>query len=270
MSGAETLVVAAGRVALVPAEVDAALLRDALEESVEAALGAAADAAWCVIVDGRGDDTRVLRRGAVPVSIVGEPEADPVSEYVEEAPHDTLLEVSDDDRTGPDPEEAPAGDHDGATITLAELRARRAAQVDPIPEGDHDGATLSIDQLRARRAAAPAVRLGRIRLSTGESFDVDRPIVIGRSPRATRVALDDAPQLVPVPSPQLDISRNHLEIRPDADAVVVTDLRTTNGTMLLREGADPVRLRGGERTVVVTGDVLDLGDGVTVEFEDVT
>jgi hypothetical protein len=76
------------------------------------------------------------------------------------------------------------------------------------------------------------------------------------------------PHLVAVDSPQQDISRNHLEIRPEAGACVVIDLHTTNGSTLLRPGADPVRLHPGEQTVVVSGDMVDIGDGVTVRFED--
>ena len=40
--------------------------------------------------------------------------------------------------------------------------------------------------------------------------------------------------------------------------------------MLLRSGSDPVRLHPGEGTVVVPGDILDVGDGITVAVEDVT
>jgi hypothetical protein len=49
---------------------------------------------------------------------------------------------------------------------------------------------------------------------------------------------------------------------------VVIDLHTTNGSTLLRTGSDPVRLHPGEQTVVVSGDTVDLGDGVTITFED--
>ena len=48
---------------------------------------------------------------------------------------------------------------------------------------------------------------------------------------------------------------------------MVIDLHTTNGSTLLRPGADPVRLHPGEHTLVLTGDVVDLGDGITVAFE---
>lgn len=145
------------------------------------------------------------------------------------------------------------GDHDGATISVAQARALREAVQSSVPP------------LAPPRGPAPA----RVRLSTGQTVQLDRTVVIGRRPRSTRVTGTDLPHLVAVDSPQQDISRSHLELRVEGDSVVATDLRTTNGTTLLRTGADPVRLHPGEGTVVVTGDVLDLGDGIIVTIEDV-
>ncbi|MBW9111616.1 FHA domain-containing protein, partial [Microbacterium ureisolvens] len=108
---------------------------------------------------------------------------------------------------------------------------------------------------------------GRVRVSTGQVLPLDRTIVIGRRPRSTRVSGTDLPHLVAVDSPQQDISRSHVELRVEGESIVATDLRTTNGTTLLRPGADPVRLHPGEGTVVIPGDVLDLGDGITVAIE---
>jgi hypothetical protein len=56
----------------------------------------------------------------------------------------------------------------------------------------------------------------------------------------------------------------------EGESIVATDLHTTNGTTLLRAGADPVRLHPGEGTVVVPGDILDLGDGITVVVEGIS
>lgn len=155
-----------------------------------------------------------------------------------------------------------------------------AAAVDPAVAGDHDGATISSAEARAlRRDApvspeAPTVALpvvggtGRIRVSTGQVVTLDRTVIIGRRPRSTRASGANLPHLIAVESPQQDISRSHLEVRPEGDTVVVIDLHTTNGSTLLRSGADPVRLHPGEQTIVLSGDVVDLGDGVTVAFED--
>ena len=119
-------------------------------------------------------------------------------------------------------------------------------------------------------ARAPGVGIERKRERPQETMvvvDLDRTVIIGRRPRSTRASGENMPHLVAVDSPQQDISRSHLEIRPEADSVVVIDLRTTNGSTLLRPGADPVRLHPGEQTLVLSGDVVDLGDGVTVTFE---
>lgn len=113
----------------------------------------------------------------------------------------------------------------------------------------------------------PVVGQGRLRMSTGQEITLDRTVIIGRRPRATRASGDTLPRLVAVESPQQDISRNHLEVRPEADTVVIIDLHTTNGTTLLRQGAEPLRLHPGEPTLVVDGDTVDLGDGVTLVFE---
>ncbi|MFJ2371151.1 FHA domain-containing protein [Microbacterium sp. NPDC087665] len=151
-----------------------------------------------------------------------------------------------------------AGDHDGATISAAELRALRQQ-----PPVDNDAPTEVLPVLPTVPGAT-----GRIRVSTGQVVALDRTVIIGRRPRSTRASGENLPHLIAVESPQQDISRSHLEIRPEGDTVVVIDLRTTNGSTLLRPGADPMRLHPGEQTLVLTGDVVDLGDGVTVAFED--
>ena len=164
----------------------------------------------------------------------------------------------------PAPGPAVAGDHDGATISLAQARALRAAASgvqgsNPAPSA----ADTPLDPLAPPRPPAP----GRVRMSTGQVIPLDRTVVIGRRPRSTRVSGTDLPHLVAVDSPQQDISRSHVELRAEGESIVATDLRTTNGTTLLRPGTDPVRLHPGEGTVVVPGDVLDLGDVITVAIE---
>lgn len=183
---------------------------------------------------------------------------------------------------------APTSDIDEFEQLFGEtLHSGSAAPVIPPPPmtdlGDHDGATISSAQLaamRRQRAESDDVATqvlpvvpsgsGRIRVSTGQVVELDRTVIIGRRPRSTRASGDTMPHLVAVESPQQDISRSHLEVRPESGSVVVVDLHTTNGSTLLRPGADPVRLHPGEPTLVLSGDVVDLGDGVTVAFEGVS
>ncbi|KAA9156375.1 FHA domain-containing protein, partial [Microbacterium lushaniae] len=148
--------------------------------------------------------------------------------------------------------------------------------------GESDDATITLEEARRLRAAGelppvapplsppvPSAAAGLLRVSSGQSVLLERTVIIGRRPRSTRISGADLPHLIAVDSPQQDISRNHLEVRVEGDSILATDLNTTNGTRLLRRGSDPVRLHPGEQTIVVPGDVLDLGDGITVAVEDV-
>ena len=198
---------------------------------------------------------------------------------------DTLLPdestlIPADDEPAPEAGVEAAADQDDPMLTTV-IRGREQPVVPPIA-GDHDGATISLAQARALRGgeaptssvpplAAPRPRSpGRLRVSNGQVVALDRTVVIGRRPRSTRVSGTDLPHLVAVDSPQQDISRSHVEVRVEGDSIVATDLRTTNGTTLRRAGSDPVRLHPGEGTVVVPGDVLDLGDGITVAVEEMS
>jgi len=127
--------------------------------------------------------------------------------------------------------------------------------------------------------ARPA--LGRVRVTTGPGddgaettvFPLDRPLVVGRRPRSPKGANQGGDgalhRIVTVPSPQQDISRSHVEVRLEGWNVLAVDLNTTNGTTLLRPGQSPLRMHPGDPLLVVSGDVVDLGDGVTLAFEDV-
>lgn len=108
--------------------------------------------------------------------------------------------------------------------------------------------------------------LGQVEISTGESVDLSVPIVVGRFPQAQATASPVAQRLVTVPSPSQDISRSHVEIRLDGWHVLLVDLDTVNGTMLLRAGQPLRRLHPSEPTLVADGDVVDLGDGITLTF----
>ena len=160
----------------------------------------------------------------------------------------------------PEPAPAPAlGDHDGATISVAALRALAAGSAEnPAPP--------SVPTFATPEQLAKESR-GRAVLSTGVQITLDKNIIVGRTPKASRVT-GEMPHLVTVPSPSQDISRSHVEIRVEGTAVVAVDLNTTNGTVVRRGGAEPARLHPGEPFVLLNGDIIDLGDGVTITMED--
>lgn len=117
--------------------------------------------------------------------------------------------------------------------------------------------------------AVPPVpaRVPRIRLSTGLSVPLDRAILIGRAPAVSRVAARNLPRLVTVVSANQDISRTHAQVRVDGEDVLVTDLNSTNGMLLIEPGLPPRRLRSGEPTQLRLHAVVDLGDDLTFTLE---
>jgi hypothetical protein len=105
-------------------------------------------------------------------------------------------------------------------------------------------------------------------ISSGETVQVDRVVLIGRAPEPRTMAAEQ-PRLVTVPSPQQEISSTHLEVRPgtgtDHGSPVVTDLGSTNGTVLVQPGLAPENLQPGVAVQLLPGAILDLGDGVTIQ-----
>lgn len=110
----------------------------------------------------------------------------------------------------------------------------------------------------------PRPVLAILRASDGSTATVDRAVLVGRAPSAQRSSAR-APRLLTVPSPAHDISRTHVEVAPDGWQIAVTDLNSTNGTVLIRpEGVDRQQMAPGETVVVQLGTVVELGDGISV------
>ncbi len=111
--------------------------------------------------------------------------------------------------------------------------------------------------------------VAKLVLSSGETVEVDRPVLVGRAPAAQAAASSEQPRLVTVPSPQQEISSTHLEVRAgsgaDHGSAVVTDLGSTNGTVLVQPGLAPEDLQPGVAVQLLPGAIIDLGDGVTIQ-----
>ncbi|MGB0191311.1 MAG: FHA domain-containing protein [Nocardioides sp.] len=185
-----------------------------------------------------------------------------------------------------DGQQPPAGrDHDDAQPPVG--RGASAASLEtPVwsPDSDdHDGLTrdgeVQPDLVRPPvgipgQEPAPEVTaapVARLSLSTGEEVEVDRVVIIGRAPEARRFTATQRPRLVAVPSPQQEISSTHLEVRPgsgaDHGSAVVTDLGSTNGTLLTQPGLPQEPLRPGIPVQLLPGAVIDLGDGLTIAVD---
>lgn len=115
-------------------------------------------------------------------------------------------------------------------------------------------------------AAPGAPYHGTVQFAHGESVDLGPAIVVGRKPSISGSGAHPNAVLVTVPSPGKDISRNHLGIHMDQGYVIVTDLNSVNGTVLKRAGQPERRLNPKEGTLILNGDVVDLGDGAVLTF----
>ncbi|TDQ03452.1 MULTISPECIES: FHA domain-containing protein [Microbacteriaceae] len=142
--------------------------------------------------------------------------------------------------------------------------------------GDHDGLTVMSGDLpqRARPteteqepAREPAPQTFAVLLSDGRREPLSAPVVVGRAPSVSAVPALRGARPVTLTTAEDDISRSHVAVAVEGDSVVVTDLHSRNGTMIVLPGKTPQKLRSGEPTTVVLGTVIDLGSGATLTVE---
>jgi len=121
----------------------------------------------------------------------------------------------------------------------------------------------------------PRPVLGVLRLSLGDVIALDRGVVMGRNPRTDFGGPDgfggpggeERPHVVKLPSADGDISRTHLRVSLDGWHVLVTDLNSTNGTLVTLPGRDPQQLRPGEPVPIQPGTVVTLAEGIDFRYE---
>lgn len=251
-----------------------------------------------VLVSREGEETRVVLRGEAhahfaTVDGVVRVDGEQATTWVERTLTGVTrirVQVADDEH---DDEHADQHDwhddwHDDTLRVVAGLLRISSAEwgdpVDPPPTvavraaTDHDGLTQTGADRPARplpgipgQPPAPPVTaqpVAHLVFSSGDTVAVDRAVVVGRAPEV-RSSDGEEPLLVRVPSPYQEISATHLEVRPGAGAdhgtAVVTDLGSTNGTLLIQPGLPPEDLRAGVAAQLLPGAVIDLGDGVTIE-----
>ncbi|WP_416404292.1 FHA domain-containing protein [Arthrobacter sp. LFS091] len=244
------------------------------------------------------DSVPWLRSSSGTSTAVGNPSAAPAVQAAEQ-----VAEPAPQMPTGwspalppPPPSETSGGadpDHDGETIMKSSLpvgndaaaqQSGAAAGTAPVngpsvlarvcpaghanpptyPQCSVCGMALSGDAVHV-----PRPRLGRMRLSTGELIDLDQSLIIGRQPSVSRVQGGTMPRLIQVESPGGDISRSHVEVRLEGWHVMLCDLKATNGTVLIREGQAPRRLAQNEMAILLDGDIAELGDDISLRFEEI-
>ena len=136
------------------------------------------------------------------------------------------------------------------------------------PRIDHaTGAPVLPDLLVVPRApdTVPVQVIGYALRIGAEVVPLDREVFIGRNPTPPRIRSGEVPRLVAVASPSSDVSRTHLSVRQLGGSVIVTDLRSTNGSRVEVPGSAPRTLRQGESMVVSVGTRIDIGDGNVID-----
>jgi pSer/pThr/pTyr-binding forkhead associated (FHA) protein len=91
-------------------------------------------------------------------------------------------------------------------------------------------------------------------------------VLVGRRPAPLRLDTGTEPRLVTVDSPTQEVSGTHVRIQQEGEAVVVTDLRSTNGTIVTSPAGHTTRLRPGESVAVLAGTTIAVGDGNIIEI----
>jgi FHA domain-containing protein len=248
-----------------PAYVAAPEAPEPAEPAEPAGPAGAADDAEATVAEETGvetEDVTGFEAGAEPSAPVfpGPSPAGPPDVAADAEPTEQLPMTAPVPAAWPSPQPAgpppPAADHDGMTQSGGWDHREAARQQPGIPGQQHAPSVVS----------RPVARLV---LSTGETVDVDRAVIVGRAPEARRFTSTEQPKLVTVPSPHQEISSTHVEIRPgsgaDHGSAVVTDMGSTNGTVLVQPGLPPEDLQPGIAVQLIPGAVIDLGDGLTIQ-----
>ncbi len=153
---------------------------------------------------------------------------------------------------GDDPQAAALAD----TVLIADTVVRSN-----VPAGERQPATT--EPPSGPPATRPRYRFRIVGDPT--EYDLSVPAFIGRRPSTPRIYDAAPPQLITVPSPSKQVSSTHIQLRVDGRSIVVTDLRSTNGTIVTVPGSHPRKLRQGESMVLTSGAVVNIGDGNSIE-----
>ena len=152
-----------------------------------------------------------------------------------------------------------------AAEPAAEPAGEPAADAEPEPEAAPTPAEPPVVTASVTRPPEPR-RPYRIKMTDGVVVALDLTVYLGRRPSVPRIASDRRVRLVAVPSVEKQVSATHLELRQTGDAVVATDMRSTNGSTVIVPGSKPRTLLRGESAVVTPGTLIDLGDGNVLEL----
>lgn len=118
-------------------------------------------------------------------------------------------------------------------------------------------ATVVFDRSSAQRAGigAPSLRLA---LDTGQVVQLSGTSLIGRAPVAAGPWAQAQP--VPVDDPAFSISKTHAVITYDGGRLVIQDLQSTNGTVVVEPSGAATQVLPGMMVPVPVGSTIRLGE----------
>lgn len=128
------------------------------------------------------------------------------------------------------------------------------------PEPFYEEAPVDAPEPVMPAPAKPREKKFVLRAPDGVLHVIERLTLVGRAPHG-----DDDPQIIRVQSPNQDISRTHLSVRPAAGGIEVTDEHSTNGTIITMPDGNRYSLTPGSATFVQEGTRIDLGDGQVLD-----
>jgi hypothetical protein len=138
-------------------------------------------------------------------------------------------------------------------IELTAESRQEDVSTQPYTRGEYDEATFNPKLFYRFRLGRTVVWL-------------DAVSYVGRRPSSPRIIYGQMPRLVRVPSPKQEVSSTHIELRQLGASVVLTDMRSTNGSIVFPPAGDPRKLRQGESVVATPGTLVDIGDGNVIEI----
>jgi hypothetical protein len=178
------------------------------------------------------------------------------------------------------------GDHDGRTISKAQLAMMRGSSQEPKPVGSgpllqavlcpsshpnppHAAVcrVCSMSLLGAMQVSIVRPPLGLLRFSNGRVEILDRSQLIGRSPRVEGTVGEEIPNLIKLDEGGQGLSRRHAAIRLEGWQVLLEDLNSANGTIVSLPGRPARRLHAGEPVILEPGSLVDLGGEISFSFE---
>jgi FHA domain len=130
---------------------------------------------------------------------------------------------------------------------------------------DHSGHSEDTLPVNRETERVPA-RHYAFRVGEQDAVVLDAITFVGRRPSTPRIFTGGNPQFVQVESRHGEVSATHIELRQLGSTVVVTDMRSTNGTVVAIPGQPRRTLRQGESAVVTPGTLVDIGDNNVIEI----